>query len=90
MSAIRCWTSCIAALAAQFVHHLRRELAALQQRLQQRGLQRVQRTVVLIAGPAPPRVVVGAAVEAALQQEVRESLQQILDVERVENVPWYF
>ncbi len=73
------------ALATQLAEHLGRELAALDERLQQRFLQRIERAIFVVAGPAPPRVKMGAALEAALQQEIGESLEQVLDVERVED-----
>jgi hypothetical protein len=69
-------------LAAQLAQHLRGELAALDERAQERVLERVERAV-LVAELAPEGVLMRAAGEAALQQEVGEPLEQVLEVHRV-------
>ncbi len=73
-------------LAPQLFEHLRRELPALDQRAQQRFLQRIQRPAgrVHVQRVRPPRLVLRPAREPALEQEVREPVQQLLDVQRVE------
>ncbi len=71
-------------LAAQLLQHLGRELAAFDERLDECILERIERAVVPFAGPAPPGVVVRSAFEAALQQEIGEVLEQVLDVDGVE------
>src|SRR5262249_38053005 len=69
--------------AAERVEHLRRELPALHERVENGLLERLERTIALIAGiPAVVRLVVAAG-EARLQQKVRKLVEQRLKVDRV-------
>src|SRR5690606_41663592 len=72
--------------ATELRQHLGRELAALDQRLQQCLLERLERLVLpILTAPAPPGVIVRTTLEPALQQEIGESLQQVLYVEGVQD-----
>jgi hypothetical protein len=71
-------------LATQHLQHLGRELARVHQRLEDRLAQGVHRPVGVVAAELPPEgVIVGAAREPRLQQEVRELVEQALEVDRV-------
>src|SRR5690606_25419435 len=70
--------------AAERREHVRRELVAVYQRLENGLLQRLNGAIFLvIAELAPERVLRWPAGEARLQEEIRELLQEGLEVDRV-------
>jgi hypothetical protein len=73
----------LVAVAAQRLEHLGGELAAVEEGVEDRLLERVHRPVGVLAGVAPVGVRVLAAGEPALEQEVGELVEQRLEVDGV-------
>jgi hypothetical protein len=73
-------------LAAQRLEHLGRELATLQERVEDRLAERVHRAVALVAELPPVIRLLRPAGEPGLEQEVRELVEQRLEVDRVGEV----
>ena len=70
--------------APQLLDHFGGQLAALGECAQQRLFQRIERRRILHPGPAPVGVEVRPPGEAAVEEELREHFEQLLEIEGVE------
>ena len=75
----------VGGLAQEFLHRLVRKHAAAEQRLQNRVMQRLHRTVLFVVERMTPRVV-----EPAREQQVGQLRDEIVDVDLVEQVAGVF
>lgn len=70
-------------VASQRLEHLRRELPTLDQGIEDRLAERVERTVLFTAKVAPIGIVVVTTGESRLEEKVRQLVEERLQVDRV-------
>ena len=76
--------SFLVALATQRLEHVRRELPALDERIQDCLTQRLERAITVIAEvPSVVRLLILAAGKSRLQEEVGKLVEQRLEIDRV-------
>ncbi len=69
--------------STELLQHLRSQFSTLQERTEHCFLQRRDRGGVLISGPSPVGVIVGASGEASIKEEIGEPLEEGFQVESV-------